>query len=189
MGIKCRITHLVWLLALAVIQVPATAQDALRSEDVSSCRRFAQDFYSWYLPLIHQRRNYPTSDIAIQRKATVFEPALLRALKVDSVAQRRANGEIVGIDFDPFVGSDGAENYELRKAYLHGDRCLVEVWQTPPNDNSWKPAKPDVIAELSKQAGHWQFRNFFYPDANGSNGNSDLISALAWWREARGKQQ
>jgi hypothetical protein len=185
MACKTRLLHLVWIVALATMSIAAMAQDTLHHRDVSSCRHFAQDFYRWYVPLTQKRLNYPASDIAIQRKAIVFDPALLRALKVDSEAQQRYEGEIAGIDFDPFVGGqDPADHYDVRKIEFKGDRCFVEVWRNSSNDNSWKPDKPDVIAELSKQTGHWQFKNFRYPDVN-----SDLISVLAWWREARSKQQ
>jgi hypothetical protein len=133
---------------------------------------------------LYEKHRYRPADTAIQRKATVFDAILLQALKVDFAAQRSSK-EIVGIDFDPFVGNDGGEDYEIRKVSLKGDRCFVEVWQAPLSDKSWKPDKPDVIAELSKQTGHWQFMNFHYPTME----NSDLISALEWWREARGKQK
>ena len=57
-----------------------------------------------------------TADIAVQRKAGLFNPDLVRALKIDSEAQSRAKGELVGIDFDPFVGSqDPADRYEATR--------------------------------------------------------------------------
>ena len=181
-----RVFHLIWIVSLATTSILALAQDTHRLENVASCRQVAQDFYGWYVPFYEKHGlQYRTADVALQRKAALFNPALLQALKVDFAAQRRSN-EIVGIDFDPFVGNDGGENYEVRKVSLKDDRCFVEVWQSPVSENpSWKPDKPDVIAELSKQAGHWQFRNFRYADMD----NDDLISALEGWREARCKQK
>jgi hypothetical protein len=106
-------------------------------------------------------------------------------LKADAAAQKRAEGEIVGIDFDPFVGSqDPADHYEIRKIFLKGESCLVEVWRSSASEKPWKPDKPDVIAELSKRYGQWRFKNFQYPEAN-----SDLISQLALWREQRSRHR
>jgi hypothetical protein len=187
MACETRLLHLVSIVTLATISIPAMAQETLHPEDVSSCRHFAQDFYDWYVPLTQKSLKYPASDLAIQRKAVVFDPALLRALRADSAAQRRFKGEIAGIDFDPFVGGqDPADHYDLRKIGLKGDRCFVEVWRNSSKDGSWKPDKPDATAELSKQTGHWQFMNFHYPDGERDD---DLISALAWWREERDKHR
>lgn len=183
MACSNRVLHLIWIVSLATTSIPAMAQDTHRLDNVASCRRLSQDFYRWYVPL-YKKHNHRTAETAIQRKATVFVPALRQALKVDFAAQRGSSG-IVGIDFDPFVGNDGGESYEVRNVSLKGDRCFVEVWQSPLSDGSWKPDRPDVIGELSKQTGHWQFRNFRYPNME----NSDLISELEWWREARGKQK
>ena len=102
MALKTCSRHLVWVLALAVISIPAIEQD---TPGVSSCRQFARDFYSWYVPFTQKNLKYPASDLAIERKAAYFDAALLQAMKADAAAQKQAEGEIVGIDFDPFVGS------------------------------------------------------------------------------------
>ena len=55
----------------------------------------------------------------------MFNPALLQALKLDSEAAARAKGEIVGIDFDPFVGGqDADDHYEARRVTWEGTRWL-----------------------------------------------------------------
>ncbi len=185
MALKSCTRYIAYFVAVAIIAIPVTAQKTARNEDLSSCRHFAQTFYRWYVPFTQKDLNRAASDIALEHKASAFAPALFRALKADSDAQRRAKGEIVGIDFDPFVGSqDPAEHYETRKIMLKDDRCFVEVWRNSPNDNSAKSDKPDVIAELSHRRGHWQFENFHYPDLK-----SDLMTELATLRKERGEQQ
>jgi hypothetical protein len=184
MDLKARIIHLVCFVVLATISIPALAQAGSNANELSSCRQFAQSFYSWYVPFTQQRLKHPASDVALQRKTAVFAPALLRALRADSQAQRRAKGELVGIDFDPFVASqDPADHYDTRKITVKDHKCFVEVWRNSPNDNSAKSGKPDVIAEISEQTGQWQFVNFRYPDLN-----SDLITILAALRKERGEQ-
>src|SRR5690349_23671853 len=183
MSVSLRISHLLALPALVAISVPAIAQQPGPAADAASCRQFAQDFYTWYVPIVHKRLKGPASDVAVQRKATVFSPDLLHALKEDSEAQAKVSDDIVGLDFDPFVGGqDPSDRYDLRNPSLKGDRCTVEIWSTLRGHNSPKPTKPDVTAELSHQAGGWQFVNFRYPEDN-----TDLLSILATLSKERSK--
>ena len=145
--------------------------------DASSCRSAATEFYQWYVPLLGKRSNGPAWDVALQHRSPMFSPELLQALKSDSETQRRAKGEIVGIDFDPFVGGqDPADHYEVRRITLQDRSCLVEVWSTPSDTR----IRPDVIAELSYQNGRWRFLNFRYPDEN-----TDLVTVLMQLRKSR----
>lgn len=180
------VQKLACLAALAIVAIPAAGQAAPSAQDAAlSCRKFVREFYGWYVPLVHQRLQRAASTVAIERKPNVFAPALLQALKDDAEAQARASGDIVGIDFDPFVGGqDPADRYEARKVTVKGDRCEAEIWEKPTN-GKWTPsAKPDVVAELSGSAGHWQFENFRYPDVN-----TDLLTTLAALRKERGEQR
>jgi hypothetical protein len=173
----------IWCAALAVAPPPATAQVPSGPKN-SSCRQFAQSFYDWYVPVWQKTTKEPSSNVALQRKAAVFEPELLRALKIDAEAQSRAKGEIVGLDFDPFLGSqDPADRYEIREATLQGDKCLVEIWEASRDSKLAKPEKPAVVAELRLDKGRWQFLNFHYPEVN-----ADLVSVLEQLRKDRGKQ-
>jgi hypothetical protein len=62
------------------------AQAAPQSPESSSCQRFAQQFYDWYVPFT-QQKHLRASDVALQRKPTTFSTELLRALRIDSEAQ------------------------------------------------------------------------------------------------------
>lgn len=161
------------------------AQSTQGNED-SSCRRFTQEFYDWYAPLVQDIS--PNAVSVAQRKIREREPevlslGLLRALPADNEAQELAKGELVGLDFDPIVGSqDPADHYEARKLHLEGNRCSVEVWRASPNDTAEKSDKPDVVAVLAQESGRWRFVNFKYPQLN-----SDLLGELAKLAKERSK--
>jgi len=161
--------------------LPATPQTSTTSSQaVQSCRQFTRDFYDWYVPYTQKRLRVPASDVAIKRKAEVFSPGLLRALKLDSEAQARTKGEIVGLDFDPFIsGQDPFAHYAVRRVTLKAGRCFAEVWHVAADD---KARKPDAIAESTEQEGRWRFVNFHYPDEN-----TDLVSVLSVLRKERSK--
>src|SRR5437868_8560176 len=95
-----KIVRLLGSVALFLVSV-SSAQKSPRAQEISGCLRFAQEFYSWYVPFTQKHLNGPASDVAIRRKPAAFTTELLRALKSDSETQTRSRGEIVGIDFDP----------------------------------------------------------------------------------------
>lgn len=79
-------------------------------------------------------------------------------LKEDSEAQAKAVGDIVGLDFDPFLYTqDPANRYALGKITTKGESCLVEVGR--PQQRIEKPA---VTAELVYRHDQWVFTNFHY---------------------------
>lgn len=168
-----------WCVAMAVC---AAGQGQLRP-DASSCGKFSQDFYDWYVQFTQKELHMPAWNVALQQKGAVFSSDLLQALKEDSEAQSRAKGEIVGLDFDPFVGGqDPADHYEVRNATVVRTKCSVEVWRNSASDRHEKSDKPDAIAELVLQNGHWKFTNFRYPQVNADLRN--VLAALAKDRRA-----
>jgi hypothetical protein len=159
------------------------AQAAPESPESSSCQRFAQQFYDWYVPFTQKRLHMPASDVALQRRAVVFSPELVHALRIDSEAQARAKGALVGLDFDPFLGSqDPADHYETRQATVKNGTCSVGVWRASPTDSAAKMDRPEAVAELKQQNGGWRFVNFTY-----SVGGPDLLHLLANLRQERRK--
>jgi hypothetical protein len=154
-----------------------------RSLESSSCQLFAQQFYDWYVPIAQKPLDGPASDVALQRRAVVFSPQLLHALRMDSEAQALAKGDIVGLDFDPFLGSqDPADHYEARQATVKKGTCSVGVWRASPTDTSAKMDGPEAVAQLKQKNGSWRFVNFTY-----SVGGPDLIHLLANLRQERRK--
>lgn len=172
--------RLVWLFCLLSSGI-CLAQVAPQSPESSACERFAQEFYNWYVPFTQKRLNTPASDVALQRRPAVFSPQLLRSLKMDSEAQAQAKGELVGLDFDPFLGSqDPADHYEARQATMKSGTCSVGIWRASPTDTAAKMEKPEAVAELKRRNRRWQFVNFRY-----SVGGPDLLRLLSNLREER----
>lgn len=58
----------------------------------------------------------------------MFSPELFHALCEDSETSKKAKGEIVGLDFDPFLNSqDPHARYEVGNVVPAGDSYRVEV--------------------------------------------------------------
>jgi hypothetical protein len=170
-----------WALSLCLLfSGLCLAQGAPQSPETSSCQRFAQQFYDWYVPFTQERLHMPASDVALQRRAALFSYELLHALRIDSEAQARAK-ELVGLDFDPFLGSqDPADHYEARQVTVQNGTCSVGVWRASPTDTAAKMDRPEAVAQLKRQNGRWRFANFTYP-----TGGPDLLHLLANLREER----
>jgi hypothetical protein len=178
-----RATLAIALMPIALVH-PAAAQPAAQQSDSTSCRQFVQEFYDWYVPYTHRDDlKGPADYIPVQRRADLFSRDLLQALKTDLKAQAKAKGEVVGLDFDPFVNSqDPADRYELRTAERHGGKCSVEVWAVQ-QANMEKVVSPSVIVELAFEKTFWRFSNFHYPDSK-----TDLKKVLELLRLGRQHQ-
>src|SRR5690348_1526632 len=172
-----------WILLFCIV-VTGTggAQSAPQSPQSLSCQRFAQHFYDWYVPFTQKDLPTPAFDVALQHEPTAFSPSLVRALSIDSRAQAPAS-DIVGLDFDPFLGTqDPADHYEARHATQEDGTCSVEIWRASPTDTAPKMDKPEAVAQLKQQNHRWQFVNFRY-----AVGGPDLVHLLANLREGRRK--
>lgn len=178
---------LVWSLATAV----SLAQGAKSgSSDVDgSCRDFVQAYYDWYVPKInaaletaHKTRKPPARDLGLGYKDGAFSAELIRALREDFDAQAKVRGEIVGLDFDPFLGSqDPCERYVAESVTPKGGSYWVEVFDICSGKKS---DKPSVIPELQQRAGQWVFTNFHYGKAAWSD-DVNLLSTLKTLKEER----
>jgi len=161
-----------WIGWLLVAALPCSLQ---AGEPALSVHDFVQEFYNWYAPKTLQHNPGRTWDIAVKEKSAVFSPELLRALKEDSLASDKSSGDIVGLDFDPFLYSqDPAPRYEIGRITAKGAGWLVEV-------HALKSRKPAIVAELSPANGRWQFVNFHYEE------NQDLVAILKTLRQEREK--
>ena len=158
--------------------VAACANDAGAND--MQCQKFVQDFYSWYEKLDASGKKKSMLEQALIAKPTNFSPALMSALRADIKAQSLNPGELVGLDFDPFLNAqDIAKPYEARKVTMKGTHYLVDVYGTW---NGKKSAKPDVTPELSLSNGTWIFENFHYDQDKPS---TDLIGVLKSLRDER----
>ncbi len=151
--------------------------------DVSICRAVVSRFYAWYVPPT-PKAPFPSP---LRDKPSLFSPSLRLALQDDKMAQSKSPGVIVGMDFDPFLGSNGpGDHYDVGDVKLQGSHCFAEIWRNPPDisprEGWFKAPLPDVVAELLSQKGEWHFVNFYYPQKGG-----DLVKILASLRKSRGE--
>lgn len=161
---------------LALISIPALAQEP-RLEDAA--RKFAQEFYTWYVPIAVKSHQGPAFEIAIKQKASSFSPQLLQALLDDAAAQAKVSDDIVGLDFDPFLGSqDPSNQFTLGQTIRKADGYWVYLYNSKA---SQKRGKADVIAVATPSNGHWLFTNFRFPDGG------DLVKTLEALRLEREK--
>jgi hypothetical protein len=85
----------------------------------------------------------------------------------------------VGIDWDPFLGSqDPDDHYEVGRIVKKGETYRADIHSV---SSGKKSAKPSVIAEVGKENGHWVFLDF------DSNDGSGLLAALKSLKEDRQK--
>jgi hypothetical protein len=156
---------------------PASANGEKHSSQLAA--RFAQEFYAWYMPVVVDGQVIPAWKAALEKRSEAFSPELAAALKSDVDAQEKVTGEIVGLDFDPFLFSqDPCERYDVGKIIAHGSRYRVAVHRVCDGSKS---EDPDVIAEVARQDGEWVFVNFHYPQGK------DLVTTLKLLKDSRSK--
>lgn len=172
-----------WLL-LAAFPCVLQAQPKSTHEITKPVRVFVQTFYDWYVPISLRNNSVPASDFALKYKSSDFSPELLRALQEDSNARAKVTGEVVGLDFDPFLnGQDPCQRYDVGEIAHRGASYWVDVYGIC---SGRKSQKPDVTAELVYKNGHWLFVNFHYNGiAKQYPQSADLVSILKLLRKDR----
>jgi len=162
--------------ALALFVWSAGAQ-TLHAED--SPKKFVQDFYEWYVPMSAHTHSEDASNIAIKKKSALFSAELLKALKEDMVAASKSPGEIVGLDWDPFLNSqEQIERCVIGNVTENKGSFRVDIYDILGGK---KDKKPNIIAEVKQENGHWIFVNFWNPDGG------DLLSELRELAKSRKK--
>ena len=167
--------------ALAFCWLPAQEQTATPA----SARDFVRRFYAWYVPQALANHREPSSNIAIREKRNEFSRDLYQALKNDSDAQSKAQGDIVGLDFDPFLNTqDTCKRYDVGNATKAGNAYRAEVFSVCGGKRS---PTPDVVAEVQWTDGHWEFVNFIYPDMKDHPEAANLLAVLNALQQERQK--
>jgi hypothetical protein len=147
--------------------------------DSKVVRDFVQDFYNWYVPVAGNSGSGRPADLALQNRASAFDPSLARQLKEDSDAQAKVHDDIVGLDFDPFLSAqDPCDRYEVLNVQKKAESYLVDVRGVGGCE---KHDAPDVIAEVASGNGVWVFVNFRYPGPD----QTDLLTVLKRLRDER----
>jgi len=170
--------------AIFVVSVhPASAQTPSQQETQQSCRKFVQDFYDWYLTkALAGKLPSPSSNLALQRKPEAFSAELYHRLKEDRDAQDKTPGELVGLDFDPFLNSqDPSPHFAVVGITRKGASYWVDVYGMESGKR-----QEHVIPELVQQNGRWIFVNFHY-GKNEWTDDSNLLSVLKTLRDEREK--
>ena len=178
---KLFVCSLIFLFASSQ-QSPQT-QSSNANED--SCRKFVQQFYDWYLPKAKTAK-VRAADIVLKYKSDSFSPELLRQLKADSAAQAKARGEIVGLDFDPFLNTQDPsfKRCTVGKIVPKGNGCRAEVACVFPGANA---EQSHVTPELTFEQGHWLFVNFHYQEGSKKYDLLGMLKALRDERKPKSK--
>lgn len=181
------------VLALTLTTVaPAGARGAARlraavasGSGEGSCRAFVQRFYDWYLRLSEKEKKLSPSDLALRSHASWFSRELKRRLAEDSTAAAKSPGEIVGLDFDPFLNAqDTPQRCVVKRVTSKGGSYRAEVHRVESGKTVQDPA---VVPELIQRGGQWTFVNFHYPSTDGPRHEDDLLNVLKRLREDRKK--
>jgi hypothetical protein len=176
-----RVNRLIAATLLAILMCPAIMADPLNGSDTGaaekSCRAFVQSFYKWYL-------SKPLADRAYKEKAGCFSPELLKQLTEDYAASQKVSGEVVGLDFDPFLSTNAEPHakYVATKVTKKANNYLVQVDGSGGN----RADHTRLLPEVAQKEGKCQFVNFHYADFKSPNDN--LVSILKTLREDRRKE-
>ena len=162
---------------LLVVCYGAAGQGTGAAEKVVSLQNFVQGFYDWYVPLVLADHTKPAWEFALKEKKSAFAPEISKALREDSEARAQSSGEIVGLDFDPFLNSqDPSDHYQVGKIARKGASYFVDIHAV---SSGRRTEASQVVAELLRKGGEWQFVDFHYPEGK------DLIGLLKVLREGR----
>jgi len=137
----------------------------------AEAKAFVQKFYDAYMPMVQAEKDAPASNDVLDKMSADFDPVLLAGLKEDEAAAAAApEGELVGLDFDPFLDSqDPADHYKVKSVTQKGTKYLADVYCE--SEGKWSD-KPCVVPELVQENGKWRFVNFGYPEGG------DLLTVL-----------
>jgi hypothetical protein len=140
----------------------AAAVVAFASE--AGARAFVQGFYDWYAGKVlaaskgKSASGYGFID-AVRQRPDSFSPELKRLLEEDYAAARRCPGDVVGLDWDPFLETQedpGAYRVGAVEKTAQGYRVSVDV-----KDAKARGARnPVAQADVAFVGGHWTFVDF-----------------------------
>jgi len=161
-----------------------------QSNDKEDARAFVQKFYDWYIVLSEHpinKKNPTTSDVvAVNQHAEYFDGQLRKGLIDDHIAQSKVKGEIVGLDFDPFLAAqDNGFDYQAGNIKQVGNNFFIDI-HCAAKGNSKKAilaSQIAVIAEVTKIGTSWKFTNFIYPVDGRKDNLMQILTNLQKERE------
>ena len=138
-----------WLTILFGFGTAASGQST--ASDSPAARAFVESFYRWYVPIATSDLKGPAYVIALEQRPILFSTTLLTALRADADAQAKVTGEIVGLDFDPFLYSqDPCANFSTGTVTRRGSSYLVSVHAV---SSGKRRARRGVLAEVRRAKG------------------------------------
>jgi hypothetical protein len=151
-----------------------------------SCQDFVQGFYDWYVPKTQFDQSHKPAEPPLRQplkeRTRSFSLELRHRLIEDFEAQAKARGELVGLDFDPFLnGQDPSVRFVAETISRKGGSYWVEVYGMSSGQR-----QEHVVPELVFRNGRWVFVNFHYGKGK-FGGDSDLLSILKTLRDERQK--
>jgi len=165
------------IIAAVVLFALSAGAQTLHAED--SPRKFVQDFYDWYVRMSAHSHSEDASNIALKKKSSAFSPELLHALQADALASSKSPGEIVGLDWDPFLNSQSQiERCVIGNITAKNGSFRVDIYDILEGK---KDKKPNIVAEVQQANGSWIFVNFWNPDGG------NLLSELRELAKSRKK--
>ncbi len=158
----CIVLGCILVVAMSFSSKAQTTQKAVTSPDEQSCRTFVQKFYDWYWnqpsntinghrPSV---RDFPSYSDARQLKPPILSRQLIELIEKDEEASKAAGGDIVNLDFDPFLNSNGPDGKYLVKTVNVVDGVCQAAIEGGHGVHE--------TAELEKTGSAWLFVNFHY---------------------------
>jgi hypothetical protein len=175
----------VLVLILLVGQLPQALSQNAPTPD-AACKAYVQKFYDYYLKEAGRESKESADMRAIKSKTFAFSEELKSQLKADEAAAAKSPGEIVGLDFDPFLNAqDLMQHYVAENVSHKGDNFLVSVYAV---SDGKKEAKPAVTPELALKNNQLTFVNFHYGKSDTPD-NENLLLVLKALRAERAKHK
>jgi len=152
----------------------------------ASPQQFVQAFYDWYAFKGKDGPDNKGEEAVLKQKKQLLDPTLYKLLVGDVAASAKSPGEIVGLDFDPFVAANGLfySKYQTAAATKSGTSYRIPVYGV---ENGKRVPKVVVDAEVASQNGHFVFTNFHYGKSEFPE-NENLISVLNVLRKQRNEK-
>jgi hypothetical protein len=140
-----------WLVLVTTVLSAGCAKEEPKGEPQSP-REFLQDFYDWYVPLANVDAPEPAVNNVLRLRPMAIDSTLLRLLKTDSILRVSSPGEVVGIDWDPFLLSqDPCGHYSVGHETGDGNTREFEV----VGNCGAASAKGPFTVTVGKQRGRW----------------------------------
>lgn len=176
----------IFILNILILCIAFTNVNAQVVADTKeSARVFVQQFYNWYNILyakpVDKKHPVPACIIALNQKSAYFDLSLSKAISNDQKAQEKVVGDIVGLDFDPFLAAqDDGLDYQTGKVKQVGDKYFVDVHADLAGKSraTILASKVIVIAEVIKTQSGWKFINFIYPTDGKQDNLMDILKGL-----------